>query len=212
MSAELKDVNESESLEQKQRQQQQQDERKKLQSQQQHQQQQQQKEQKEQQEQLQQQQQLLPPPHPPQPQQLEQPHQPHSQLQLPPPPQLQSTSLQHPPPQQQNPEQIRILGNTSEGNTSDLIKGAVMSASPSNGCTAIDVIIDFRTLDQNKNGEITALEFMDGLRSNRQLASKFGLSDDILEENGTREKYELKFGIIDIDHSKTVNVRTLLTY
>jgi hypothetical protein len=76
--------------------------------------------------------------------------------------------------------------------------------------TPIDVICDFKTIDLDKNGEITAVEFIDGLRSNRQLASKFGLSDDILNESGTREKYELTFGTIDYNHSATVNVLTLL--
>jgi hypothetical protein len=74
------------------------------------------------------------------------------------------------------------------------------------GCTPMDVILDFKILDQNKDGEITAVEFIDGLRSNRQLASKFGLSDDILDEIGTRTKYELIFGSIDYNHSETVNV------
>ncbi len=72
--------------------------------------------------------------------------------------------------------------------------------------TAIDVIRDFRTLDRDRNGEITAVEFIHGIRSNPQLASKFGLSEDILSENGTRAKYELKFGSIDHNHTETVNV------
>jgi hypothetical protein len=74
------------------------------------------------------------------------------------------------------------------------------------GCTPIDVILDFKILDQNKDGEITAVEFIDGLRSNRQLASKFGLSDDCMNDDGTRTKYELIFGSIDYNHSETVNV------
>ena len=81
--------------------------------------------------------------------------------------------------------------------------------SPSKGCTPIDVILDFKTLDQDRNGEISAGEFINGLRSNRQLASKFGLSDDILNENGTRAKYELAFGSIDHNHAETVNVISL---
>ncbi len=76
----------------------------------------------------------------------------------------------------------------------------------SHAISPIDVILDFKTLDQNSDGEITAVEFIDGLRANRQLAAKFGLADDILDENGTREKYELKFGTIDYNRSETVNV------
>ncbi len=77
---------------------------------------------------------------------------------------------------------------------------------PASSCTPIDVILDFKSLDQDQSGEITAVEFIDGLRSNRQLAAKFGLTDNILSENGTREKYELTFGNIDYNHTATVNV------
>ncbi len=83
---------------------------------------------------------------------------------------------------------------------------AVNSPPPPAALTAIDIIFDFKTLDQNQDGEISAVEFIDGLRSQRHLASKFGLSDDVLNENGTRTKYELTFGSIDYNHSETVNV------
>jgi hypothetical protein len=76
---------------------------------------------------------------------------------------------------------------------------------PQIGNTAMDVVLDFKVLDQNKDGEITAAEFIDGLRSNRQLASKFGLSEDFIDD-GTRTKYELIFGCIDYNQSETVNV------
>ncbi len=112
--------------------------------------------------------------------------------------QQQQDQLQQEFQQQQQSEE---LVNTAEPG-----KCGASSASPSNACTLIDVILDFKTLDQDRNGEISAVEFIDGLRSNRQLASKFGLSDDILKENGTREKYELTFGSIDYNHSETVNV------
>jgi hypothetical protein len=82
----------------------------------------------------------------------------------------------------------------------------VESSAPPAAMTAIEVIFDFKTLDQNHDGEISAVEFMDGLRSNRQLASKFGLSDDILNEDGTRAKYELTFGSIDHNQHQSVNV------
>jgi hypothetical protein len=82
------------------------------------------------------------------------------------------------------------------------------SSPPPAALTPIDVILDFKTIDQNHDGEISAVEFIDGLRSNRQLAAKYGLSDDILNENGTRAKYDLAFGSIDYNHSETVNVRS----
>jgi hypothetical protein len=89
--------------------------------------------------------------------------------------------------------------------------GRTSTLATTNGCTPIDVILDFKILDQNKDGEITAVEFIDGLRSNRQLALKFGLSDNILDENGTRTRYELIFGSIDYNHSETVHVNRQLS-
>lgn len=80
------------------------------------------------------------------------------------------------------------------------------AALPPATLTAIEVVLDFKTLDQNQDGEISAVEFIDGLRSQPHLASRFGLSDDILNDNGTRTKYELTFRIIDYNHSETVNV------
>ena len=103
---------------------------------------------------------------------------------------------------------LRVEKQPSErlGNTPD-------TDAPSShiGCTPIDVILDFKILDQNKDGEITAVEFIDGLRSNRQLASKFGLSDYFIDD-GTRTKHELIFGSIDYNQSETVNVTQFLAY
>lgn len=79
-------------------------------------------------------------------------------------------------------------------------------ASPTPTYSPIDVILDFKTLDQNRDGAITAVEFVDGLRSNPQLALKFGLADDVLNAKETREKYDLKFRTIDYNHSDIVNV------
>ncbi len=77
---------------------------------------------------------------------------------------------------------------------------------PAQSKSPIEVILDFQILDQNKNGEITVAEFIDGLRYNRQLASKFGLSDDVLDEGKARAKYELISGSVDNKHPETVNV------
>jgi hypothetical protein len=95
-----------------------------------------------------------------------------------------------------------------ENTFAEPVDRAVETASSPLALTAIEVILDFRTLDQNRDGEITAVELIDGLRSNRQLASKYGLSDDVLDESEIRERYELTFGSIDYNHSRTVKVRT----
>ena len=72
--------------------------------------------------------------------------------------------------------------------------------------SALEVINDFRIIDLNKNGEITEQEFTDALRSNPALARKFGLSDDILSSDGTREKYEGIFGKIDENKTDSIHV------
>ena len=78
---------------------------------------------------------------------------------------------------------------------------------PSNTWTAIDVIMSFRTLDTDKDGQISNIEFVQGLKSNWDLAQKFGLSESIYQEQTTRDKYDLVFGQIDYNNSKTINVR-----
>jgi hypothetical protein len=104
-------------------------------------------------------------------------------------------------------EQSETIENTSVAPAN----GCTPIHATPNGCTPIDVILDFKSLDQNKDGEITAAEFIDGLRSNRQLALKFGLSDNILDEKKTRTRYELIFGSIDYNHSETVHVNRHFT-
>ena len=101
-------------------------------------------------------------------------------------------------------QETSALESGEFGDAADPVDRAV---SPPVSLTPMDVILDFKALDQDHNGEISAIEFMDGLRSNRLLATKFGLSDDILEENGTRARYELTFGTIAYDHNEIVDVK-----
>jgi hypothetical protein len=97
------------------------------------------------------------------------------------------------------------MSDPPPGDTSETLNSFV---APASSCTPTDVILGFKTLDQDRNGEITAVEFIDGLLSNQQLASKFGLHDDILNEYETRAKYELTFGKMDYNHSGTLDVLT----
>ena len=71
---------------------------------------------------------------------------------------------------------------------------------------AAEIVKDFEARDLNKDGEISANEFIDGLRSNEELAKKFGLSSDVLNDYGTRQEYEIRFEKIDSNSSKTVDV------
>jgi hypothetical protein len=71
-----------------------------------------------------------------------------------------------------------------------------------------EVINDFKIFDSNTNGEISAAEFIHALRKDGQLASKFGLSDDVLHENGSHEKYDQIFKAIDYNQKDALNVRS----
>ena len=87
---------------------------------------------------------------------------------------------------------------------------ALMSPASAKRCTPRDVILDFRSLDADRNGEISAKEFIDGLARNPQLASKLGLADAVLhrdaESRGGAGAYERAFLSIDRDRSGTVDV------
>jgi hypothetical protein len=75
-----------------------------------------------------------------------------------------------------------------------------------------EVINDFKIFDSNTNGEISAVEFIHALRNDGQLASKFGLSDDVLHENGSHEKYDQIFKAIDYNQKDALNVCKMLRY
>ena len=80
------------------------------------------------------------------------------------------------------------------------------SAGPAKTMTAYEVIDAFVTLDQDKDGQVTNTEFVDGLKANWQIAQKFGLEQNLVLEDVSREKYDLVFGQVDYDNSKTIDV------
>lgn len=49
-------------------------------------------------------------------------------------------------------------------------------------------------------------EFIRGLKSNLEVARKLGMPTNIRAEDGTRESYQLAFGKMDADESKTIDV------
>jgi hypothetical protein len=53
------------------------------------------------------------------------------------------------------------------------------------------------------------VDFMERLRSDEELASYFGLLNDIHHENGTLGKYDRMFESIDYDHMGSINVNSL---
>ena len=77
---------------------------------------------------------------------------------------------------------------------------------PAKSMNALEVIDCFIALDQDKDGKINNVEFIQGLKSNWQIAQKFGLEQNMVLDDVPREKYDLVFGQIDNDHSKSVDV------
>jgi hypothetical protein len=82
----------------------------------------------------------------------------------------------------------------------------VVPIAPAKEMTAAQVIECFIVLDVDRNGQLTNEEFIQGLKVNWQIAQKFGLEQNIVLEDVPREKYDLVFGQIDYDSSKTISV------
>jgi hypothetical protein len=55
-------------------------------------------------------------------------------------------------------------------------------------------------------------EFIKGLKGNPSIADKLGMPTEIRAENGTRKNYQLHFGQIDNDRSKTIDITELLAF
>ena len=70
----------------------------------------------------------------------------------------------------------------------------------------------FAVLDRNGDGVIPHAELIRGLRENAQLSSKLGMPSHIRAEDGTRTAYQLAFGMMDTDDSKTISVDELLEF
>jgi len=78
--------------------------------------------------------------------------------------------------------------------------------------TALELINIFKTLDLNGDGEVSHAEFVKGLRKNPTIAEKLGMPTDIRAEDGTRESYQLAFGQIDNNDSKSIDLTELLEF
>jgi len=75
-----------------------------------------------------------------------------------------------------------------------------------------DVEEIFAALDQNGDGSITQAEMIRGLKQHPWAASKLGMPSHIRQEDQTRNRYQLAFGSMDSDESKTIELDELLAY
>ena len=89
------------------------------------------------------------------------------------------------------------------------ILAAPPASGPAQSMTAYEVIDSFIALDQDKDGHISHDEFIAGLKANWQIAEKFGLARNAVLDDVPQEKYDLVFGQIDNDSSKSIDVRPL---
>jgi hypothetical protein len=86
------------------------------------------------------------------------------------------------------------------------------SVGPAMTMTPFEVIDSFIVLDVDRNGQLTHEEFIQGLKANRQIAEKFVLDQNVVLEDVSKEKYDLVFGQIDNDSTKTISVRVDLKF
>jgi hypothetical protein len=75
--------------------------------------------------------------------------------------------------------------------------------------SAVEVVTIFRKLDRQGNGEISIAEFISGLKASPDSAEKFGMPEEIRKESDARDTYELAFGKLDVQISKSVSVSIL---
>jgi hypothetical protein len=83
------------------------------------------------------------------------------------------------------------------------------AAGPAKSMTPFEVMDCFIVLDQDRDGEVSNTEFIQGLKSNSLLAQKFGLEQTSALNDDSKQKYDLVFGQFDNDTSKSINVCSL---
>ena len=70
----------------------------------------------------------------------------------------------------------------------------------------------FSVLDKNGDGEISQAEFLKGLKAHPLLAAKLGMPFDICLDDADRNSYQLAFGKMDNDGSKSISMSELLRF
>ena len=75
-----------------------------------------------------------------------------------------------------------------------------------------DIAELFERLDANSDGKITMIEFIKGLRSDRELALRLQLPTHIHQEDESRQIFQHAFGDIDVDLSKDISREEFLSY
>jgi hypothetical protein len=111
--------------------------------------------------------------------------------------------------QQMTESDVELGGMPPQANPST--PAGTAPVGPSMTMTPSEVIDTFIVLDVDRNGQLTHKEFIQGLKAYGQIAQKFGLEQNV-QKNVTKEKYDLIFGQIDSDSTKTISVRVNLKF
>jgi hypothetical protein len=75
-----------------------------------------------------------------------------------------------------------------------------------------ELIAIFSALDKNNDGRITHAEFITGLKRHPWIAEKLGIPANIHQEDGTRDTYQLFFGKLDTNDSKSIEFGELCRF
>jgi hypothetical protein len=70
----------------------------------------------------------------------------------------------------------------------------------------------FKAIDANGNGQISQIEYIKALRKDELLARRLGLPSQIKQEEDSRNIFQLTYGELDRDGSKTISLDEFIAY
>ena len=70
----------------------------------------------------------------------------------------------------------------------------------------------FKAIDANGNGQISQIEYIKALRRDELLARRLGLPSEIKQEEDRRNIFQLAYGEMDRDGSKTISLDEFIAY
>jgi len=115
---------------------------------------------------------------------------------------------EQPPHQVQRHQALATPESREQGEGSTVDK-----AGPSDQSPSFEELAEiFKALDRNNDGRISHAEFITGLKRNPSIAERLGLPAHIQQEDGTRDTYQLFFGKIDLDDSKSLEFSELCRF
>ena len=96
-----------------------------------------------------------------------------------------------------------------DGDMAEQASSAAGTAFPAPAISMEALAQVFATLDTNQDGKLSHAEFIRGLKKHPEIANLMGMPASIQQEDGTRDKYQLAFGEMDADGSKSIELPEL---